>query len=296
MELRQLRYFVTVVEEANFTRAAERLRVAQPGVSAQVRRLERELGEDLLDRSGRTVRPTEVGAAVLPYARAALNAVADVRAAVDEFTGLVRGHVTVGMVSSMSTHAVDLPGLLSGFHRRHPQVEITLSEAGSGVLLDGLRAGRLDVAFVGLAGAPPPGVEAQVITDEPLVAIVSHDDPLAATETITLEELAGRDLIGLPHGTGIRTCVEEAFAALGLSPHFAFEAGHPPLLARLAGRGLGVAVLPASVMRGRTDEAHAIELRPGVRGRLAFAWRSQGPAGPAARTFVAHARTTLASA
>jgi DNA-binding transcriptional LysR family regulator len=295
MELRQLRYFVTVVEEANFTRAAERLRVAQPGVSAQIRRLERELGEELLDRSGRTVRLTEVGAAVLPYARAALSAVSGVRAAVAEFTGLTRGHVTVGMVSSMSTHAVDLPALLSGFHRRHPAVEITLSEAGSGALLDELRAGRLDVAFVGLAGDPPPGVDVQVITDEPLVAIVSPDDPLAATGEMTLEELARRNLIGLPPGTGIRACVEEAFAALGLRPHFAFEAGHPPLLARLAGRGLGVAVLPASVMEGRTDELHAIALRPVVRGRLAFAWRSEGTAGPAARTFVAHARAALAA-
>src|SRR4051812_15116700 len=155
MELRQLRYFVTVVEEANFTRAAERLHVAQPGVSAQVRQLERELGEELLDRSGRTVQLTEVGAAVLPYARAALSAVSGVRAAVAEFTGLTRGHVTVGMVSSMPPHAVALPELLSGFHRRHPAVEITLLEAGSGVLLDELRAGRLDVAFAGLAGEPP---------------------------------------------------------------------------------------------------------------------------------------------
>ena len=295
MELRQLEYFVTVVEEANFTRAAARLHVAQPGVSAQVRRLERELGEELLDRSGRTVRLTEVGAAVLPYARAALSAVSGARAAVAEFTGLVRGHVTVGMVSSMSTHEVDLPGLLSEFHRRHPAVEITLSEAGSGVLLEGLRAGRLDVAFVGLAADPPPGVEIHVITDEPLVAIVGLDDPLAAADTITLEELAGRALIGLPLGTGIRTCVEDAFAAAGLRPHLAFEAGDPRLLAQLAGRGLGVAVLPESIMAGRTDELHAITLRPGVRGRLAFAWRSEGTAGPAARRFVDHTRTALAA-
>jgi DNA-binding transcriptional LysR family regulator len=75
MELRQLEYFVAVAEEASFTRAAERVHVAQPGVSAQIRRLERELGHDLLDRSGRTVTLTDVGAAVLPLARAALQSV-----------------------------------------------------------------------------------------------------------------------------------------------------------------------------------------------------------------------------
>jgi hypothetical protein len=102
------RVFVTVVEEANFTKAAARVHVAQPGVSAQIRRLERELGQELLDRSGRSVRLTEAGAAVLPYARAALSAVAGARLAVDELTGLVRGRVAVGTVTS---HYVDLPGL-----------------------------------------------------------------------------------------------------------------------------------------------------------------------------------------
>ncbi|MFJ7724033.1 LysR family transcriptional regulator, partial [Rhodococcus erythropolis] len=91
MELRQLEYFVTVVEEANFTRAAERLHVAQPGVSAQVKRLERELGQELLDRSGRTVRLTDAGRAVLPHAYAALAAVQSTRDAVDALNGLVRG-------------------------------------------------------------------------------------------------------------------------------------------------------------------------------------------------------------
>src|SRR3954451_6614222 len=99
MELRQLAYFVAVAEEASFTRAAARVHVAQPGVSAQVRLLERELGEPLFDRSGRTVRLTEIGAAVLPFARAALEAVDGVKLAVDEVTGLLRGRVAVGMIT-----------------------------------------------------------------------------------------------------------------------------------------------------------------------------------------------------
>src|SRR5450755_1152789 len=91
MELHQLEYFVAVAEEGSFTRAAERVHVAQPGVSAQIGRLERELGQQLFDRAGRTVRLTEVGAAVLPYARAALGAVGAARQAVDELTGLRTG-------------------------------------------------------------------------------------------------------------------------------------------------------------------------------------------------------------
>src|SRR5213592_1598958 len=99
IDLKWLRSFVVVAEEASFTRAASRVHVAQPGVSAQVRRLESELGQQLLDRSGRSVRLTEVGSAVLPFARAALDAVANARLAVDELAGLVRGQVTVGMVT-----------------------------------------------------------------------------------------------------------------------------------------------------------------------------------------------------
>src|SRR5882757_10408081 len=129
MELHQLEYFVAVAEEASFTRAAERVHVAQPGVSAQIRRLERELGHELLDRSGRTVRVTEVGRSVLPHARAALAAVASARTAVDDLAGLVRGHVAVGMVTACAS--LDLTDLLAGFNRLHPGVEISLSEGNS---------------------------------------------------------------------------------------------------------------------------------------------------------------------
>src|SRR6266540_4363563 len=153
MEFRQLEYFVAVAAEANFTRAAAKLHVAQPGVSAQVRRLERELGQPLLDRSERTVRLTEAGVAVLPYARAALAAVAGARLAVDELTGLMRGHVAIGMVTS---HSIDLPGLLASFHHDHPAVEISLSEGNSDQLIRALHAGQLDLAVIG-STTPVPG-------------------------------------------------------------------------------------------------------------------------------------------
>ena len=171
MELHQLAYFVAVAEEGNFTRAAERLHVAQPGVSAQVRRLERELGQELLDRSGRTVRLTDVGAAALPHARAALAAVQGVREAVDELAGLVRGQVAIGAVTSAGP--VGLPDLLAGFHERYPAVEITLSEANSDTMLAALREGRLDLAVVGLATDPPAGIATQVLIDEPFLAVTA---------------------------------------------------------------------------------------------------------------------------
>ncbi|GHH61429.1 LysR family transcriptional regulator [Kitasatospora indigofera] len=291
MELRQLEYLVTVAEERNFTRAAEKLHVAQPGVSAQIRRLERELGQQLLDRSGRSVRPTEVGAAVLPYARAALAAVRGVRLAVDELTGLLRGHVSVGTVTS---HNVDLPGLLADFHDEHPAVEITLSEATSDRLLDDLRTGRLDAAIVSVGSGDPEGLGVLVLEDQPIVAAVGHDHELAVHRVVAIDTLRGRPLISLPRGTGLRARLDEACAAAGFTPRIAFEASDPGLLAQLAARGLGAAILPGAFAAARAEQLHVITVdRPALRGRLVLAWRAGGPSGPAGRALVRRARRTL---
>jgi len=291
MELRQLEYFVTVAEEGNFTRAAQRVHVAQPGVSAQIRRLERELGHQLLDRSGRTVRTTEVGAAVLPYARAALAAVAGARLVADEFRGLLRGRVAFGMVTS---HQFDVPGLLAGFHDDHPDVEITLVEDRSGALTDGVRTGRLDAAIISLApGVRPADLDVAVLTDEAIVAAVRRDDEWSDRTAVPLETLRTRPLISLPEGTGLRARLDRAFAERGLHPRIGFEAGHPGVLADLAARGLGVAILPESVPAGR-DDLHALEISdPPLRGCLALVWRAAGPVTPAARVFLDRARATL---
>lgn len=291
MELRQLEYLVAVADEGGFTRAATALHVAQPGVSAQIKQLERELGQPLFDRSGRTVRLTEAGEAVLPYARAALEAVAGTRLAVQELTGLLRGRVAIGTVTSLGTDT-DLPGLLAGFRAAHPGVDITLSEDTSDRLLRGLLDGRCDLAFAGLAGDPPAGVGTQTVIDTELVAAVAPGDALAGRSSLRLRTLEGRPLIVLPHGTGMRAAIDAGCAAAGFRPRVAFEAGNPEVLARLAEQGLGVAVLPAALAASRPG-LHALALtRPALRSRLVLAWR-EAPASPAARALIRHARAFL---
>ena len=217
MELRQLEYFVAVAEEANFTRAAERIHVAQPAVSAQIQRLERELGQPLLDRSRRTVRLTAAGEAALPYARAALAAVADIHVAVDELTELVRGTVTIGTVTS---HSVDIAALLADFHADHPNVEITLSTDSSDALIDKVRTGRLDAAIVSVGpDERPDGLDVEVVTDE---AIDGRGVPKPTSsrrrKTVRLSDLAERQLIALPVGAGIRHQFDAACAKAGRHP------------------------------------------------------------------------------
>jgi DNA-binding transcriptional LysR family regulator len=295
MELRQLEYFVAVAEERSFTRGAERAHVAQPGVSAQIRRLERELGEPLLDRSGRTVRLTAVGEAVLPYAEAALRAVAGTRLAVDEHRGLLSGRVAVGMVVACGLPHV--PDLLEQFHAAHPAVEIALSEATSDDLVDRLRAGRLDLALIGLAGERPGGIDSAVIIDEPLVAAVPHGHPLASRTSIGLRSLARHPIVSMPRGTGVRAALDHACSTAGIDATVAFEAGDPRVVAQLATRGLGVAVLPASVATQHGEDLHAVAVtRPRLRSRMEIAWRAGGPSSPAARALIAHVEATTARA
>ncbi len=155
MELRQLEYLVAVAEEANFTRAAERVHISQSGVSAQVRQLEQELGATLIDRSARTARLTEAGTAALPHARAALAAAGALRQAVDEVSGLVTGRLVVGMVTACTI--TGLFDALAGFHRAHPGVAVTLVEDNSAALLGRVRSGTADLALVGSGGQPAAG-------------------------------------------------------------------------------------------------------------------------------------------
>jgi len=276
MEIRQLRYLVTIVEAGGFTRAAERVHVAQPGVSAQIRLLERELGQELLDRSGRSVRLTDAGAAVLPYARAALRAIDDLRDVADEMAGLVRGHVRLGMVTSCGVP--DMPALLERFHRVHPGIDISLVEDNSYALVDQLRDGTLDVALIALTMKTPEGLE---------LAVVAHGEPLSDQETVGLGALEEHTLISMPVGSGMRSVLDEACTAAGVRPRIGLEATNPRMLAQLAARGLGVAIVPASTAHEHADQLHALKIvRPALRGRLAMAWRADGQRSTAARALI----------
>ncbi|MYT68212.1 MULTISPECIES: LysR family transcriptional regulator [unclassified Streptomyces] len=296
MELRQLRYFVCVVEEGGFTRAAARLHLAQPGLSAQIRQLEKELGQPLLDRSGRSVTPTEVGRAVLPYARTALAAAESVAQTVDAYTGLLRGRVTIKMVSGATGHAFDIAALLADFHDSHPSVEVALTEDTTERMQAALLAGELDIAVLGTAqDVPPPGVDFQMVIDVPLVAAVAPGDPLlnrVRGPSIELAELRDHKLICLPRGSGVRAALEQGCAQAGFRPRVAFDAAAPHVLSQLAARGLGIAVLPASEDGSPVDaQLRTLQIvRPEMRARIALAWQTGGPSGPAAQALLARLR------
>ena len=290
MELRQLEYLIAVAEEANFTRAAERVRISQPGISAQIRQLEHELGAQLIDRSGRRASLTAAGEAVLEHARAALVAAGAARQAADAVNGLLRGQLTVGMVTGCTV--TPLFDALAGFHHAYAGVDITLIEGGSAELAAGVRARQIDLALVGTAGAPPAGVGSFTVVSERLVAMVPRGHPLLDHEPLCLRDVTACPLICMPPGTGLRGVLDQACAAAGLRPVIAVQASAGEAIIQLAQRGLGIGILSESMTGTDGDRLTAMvidDIRiPAV---LAVIWSPV--AAPALRELITRCRAAF---
>jgi len=291
MELRQLEYLVAVAEEANFTRAAQRVHISQSGVSAQIRQLEHDLGATLIDRSGRTATLTQAGKAAVSYANQMLAAAAALRQSVAEVTGLLSGRLTVGMVTACTVTA--LFDALAAFHGDHPGVAVTLLEDNSATLTEHVRAGALDIALIGAAGSPPPALAALPVVSERLVAAVQKTHFLSERSRLTLTDLADCPLICLPQGTGIRTVFDQAVSAAGVRLDVALEASAPAAVADLAARGLGVAILSETIAAAHADRLHARVIDDvGTLALLALIWKPSPS--PAAAAFLTHCRRAFA--
>src|SRR6059058_5583039 len=169
MDVRQLRYFEAVARHRHFTRAAQELHVAQSALSHQVRRLERELGVELLSRTTRSVEPTEAGRLVVTRARAIFGEADALVGEVDELRGLVRGRVTVGAL--LFGGELDIPAILAAFTSEFPQVEVGVREGTAQRMLDMLQEGSLDLAFA-LEHEPREEVERLALSSEELAAAI----------------------------------------------------------------------------------------------------------------------------
>ncbi|MFG1946215.1 LysR family transcriptional regulator [Nonomuraea sp. NPDC048826] len=245
MELQQMRYVVAVAETRNFTRAAEQCLVVQSALSHQIARLERELGAKLFERTSRRVRLTPAGEAFLPAARQALDAAERARAEVAAAAGEIRGRLAIGAIPTVT--AVDLPVALRRFHRRHREVRITLRSGASEEMIERVRQGTMDLAFLGLPlDARPKGVNGRELARGDLVAVVAPGHPLADRDHVMLRDLADEPFVDFPAGSAGRIQSDEAFAAAGVRREVAFEVSTPDFMARLIRQDLGIGMLPES--------------------------------------------------
>jgi DNA-binding transcriptional LysR family regulator len=292
MELRQLMYFVAVVDEAHFTRAAERLRIAQPAISQQIRRLEAEVGERLLHRDRRTVALTPAGEALLPHARAALAQVEHGRQAVAALRGLVTGQLRVGFVMPLPDRRVIRA--IGAFGRRYPGIELTLIEDETDGLLDRLAAGDVQAAFIGLGPGqqPPANLDAVVVAREPAVLVVHPQHPLATRKSVPLDVLRDEPVVTLTQASRLRGILEAFCRQAGFTPRVVAETSDLNVMVQLVAEGVGVALMPRSGLQDVTDVVALPIARPTIDRRIILVWR-QGATPPAARAFITVAREQL---
>jgi DNA-binding transcriptional LysR family regulator len=244
MDSRQLEYFVAVAEELSFTRAAQRLFTVQSTVSAAIRALETDLKTTLFDRSTRRVTLSDAGEALLPEAKAALEALDRARSVVEEASTGLRGSVRIGTMTRLGL--VNLAELLGSFYQRYPlvDVQVTTSPSGSSGLADDVRHGRLDVALVGLSPAEMTGLEPRELATVAFVVLVPSSHRLASAGEVRLKDLAGERFVDMLRGFGNRTTVDRAFDTAGLPRRVQVEVPDLTTVPEYVRAGLGVAVVP----------------------------------------------------
>jgi len=272
MELRQLRCFVAVAEELHFSRAAERLHMAQPPVSLTIRMLEEELGAKLFERTKRRVALTAAGRTLLEEARAILEHVARTERKVTHVAKGGADRLEIGFLGA-ATFGDAMSPLLARFHHEWPDVPLMLEQMSTDAQLEALCEGRIDIGF---ARPPdpdllPPGIIARCVQHEPLLVALSSDHPLAGSGRIELAALKNEPFViptrQLSHG--IHDKVRELCAHAGFAPRVVMEVHQLTTVISLAAAGIGVSILGAGVRRAAipglafaeiTDEGAFIDL------------------------------------
>jgi len=248
MELRHLRYFVAVAEELNFTRAAERLHIAQPPLSQQIRQLEDELGVALFHRTKHSVRLTDPGRAVLEEARRTLAQAERVAVTARRSAQGLAGDLNVGF-SSSAPHAM-LPEILRAFRARFPQVSLKLHELSTEQQMRLLAAGTLDVGFVRLPVENPSGsLTVRPVLREALILALPKGHRLERQRTVSVPSLAKEPFILVPRhvAPGLYDQIDNMCRRAGFKPRVVQEALQVQTMISLVSAGLGIAVVPASL-------------------------------------------------
>lgn len=254
MELRHLRYFVAVAQERNFTRAAERLHIAQPPLSRQIQQLEEELGLLLFERESRPLKTTEAGRLFLEQAVQVLERVDTVRMMMHRLKEAGKPRFVIGFAAS--TIYAALPNLIRRFRATAPEVELSLVEMVSYEQIAALKEGRIDVGF-GRIRLEDPAVRRDVLRNEPLVVALPAQHALASAEgPLCLAELAHEPLIIYPREPrpSYADQVISLFRDRGLEPNIVHEARELQTAIGLVAAEIGCAIVPVSVARLKRDD------------------------------------------
>jgi DNA-binding transcriptional LysR family regulator len=248
VELRQLRYFVAVAEERHFGRAAKRLRLSQPPLSAQIKGLEEELGVKLFQRSTRQVALTDAGRTFLERAEGILEAVEEAKEAAKGADEGVRGRLEIGFISSATLGL--LPPAIRLFRERFGGVEIELRELTSAQQIDALYAGEIRVGLVRLP-LRAPGLRFEPLQEESLLVALPSGHPLEALESVPLEAMVDQPLIFFTRQLmpSLHAQIVELFQRVGAFPNVVQHAVHLQTIVGLVASDVGLAILPEPAER-----------------------------------------------
>jgi LysR family transcriptional regulator, transcription activator of glutamate synthase operon len=291
VELRQLSYFDAVVRHGGFTRAAEHLHVAQPAISAQIRRLESELGVTLLARTTRRVQLTHAGELFLARTRRVLAELDAGHTELGQLADVLRGRVRIGAVEALNPF--DLSGALAEFHTRYPGVELVLRSMSMGQqLLTALDADDLDLALGPTPADMPTHFCTQRLFSEELVIITALGHPLALHHSVALAQLRDEPFVCFPPHSGLRKILQDATAPAGFTAHVPFESTSLSGIRDLVSHGLGIALLPRSVAQSpgpavTTHPIHPTAMHRAI-GLIHHRDRQLPPAAHACRNLLAH--------
>ncbi|ANG61330.1 LysR family transcriptional regulator [Marinobacterium aestuarii] len=282
MDIKPLRYFVEVARHASFTRAAEVLHVAQPAVSMAIRKLEAELELTLFHRNDRKVVVTDEGQRLLEHASRILQMVDDAQLEMQELRGLTRGEVRVGIPGMLGSYY--FPPILMAFRHQHPNLRLSVVEAGTGRLQEMLQEGLLDLAII-VADAVPDELESSVFLRQQMMVILPQDHALAQQSHISYEAFFNEELVLFQQGYFHRKAVDQIAKRGNCTPNIGFETNLLPLIKSIVKQGFGISTLLAMVLRD-DPELVAIPFEEPVWLDLSVAWRRQGYLSRANRAFV----------
>jgi LysR family nitrogen assimilation transcriptional regulator len=280
MDLKQLEYFVHVAEMGSFTRASVYLQVAQPALSRQVRTLEVELRQPLLDRNGRGVTLTEAGKRLLAHARSILQQVERARDDLEDQRGAATGRLAIALPPSVSR---TLTGpLVKAFRAQLPRANLSVVEGLSAYALEWLAIGRVDCAVV-YNVTPSPAIDLQPLLDEPLY-LVSVRPPRSRRigPPVSLREVAEHELVIPSRPHSMRMLLEAALAGEGCRARVALEIESVPAILDLVQQGGCHALLAENALRG-SGQPEAFQLRPIAPPLVATLWMATSalrPRGP----------------
>jgi DNA-binding transcriptional LysR family regulator len=295
MELRHLRYFVAAAEELHFRRAAERLGIAQPALSQQIQQLEQEFEALLFHRLTRGVELTDAGTAFLDDARAILEHVEQAKAKAQRVARGDQGIIRIGFTGSASFNPI-VPGVIQDYRARFPGIAVSLVERGTAQLVDSLRAGRVDAAFIRSPSREVDGLFIlSIMEEEMLIALPSRHD-LAASASLPLEALSGEPFILFPRANSpeLYNHIILACGRAGFSPKIVQQAPEVASALNLITAGEGVSIVPASMQHMQPQGvAYRAILGDAPRAPLSLAHRSNEPSA-AVRNLAALARRAAA--